>query len=291
MNGCTPFLFTIIIMNYKSLFLTVGLFLFSSIIKAQSWTFNAADTEFIPTLFTKDGKAKLAIMSEDPWDVQYGKTMNVDIYNDSFEKETSFHINGGVELVTLYFYDIDENMYDDIYFYATQTLFNDDDKYEYVVYSNNSYQVINSDNEIVCTLDIGSAVNEEYPDELPLYRWGGKYYFSHEDYAEDQGIATFYLYDRNAQSVKKVESAPMMTMMRQIAKKNETVEIVIAEEAVKDGGEIIVTDMGGRNVYSRDIKIGESKVQMPVRRLSSGVYNVSFVTKGKRIESSKLMVR
>ncbi len=284
------FLFTIIIMNYKSLFLTVGLFLFSSIIKAQSWTFNAEDSEFIPTLFTKDGKAKLAIMSEDPWDVQYGKTMNVDIYNDSFEKETSFHINGGVELVTLYFYDIDENMYDDIYFNATQTLFNDDEKYEYVVRSNNSYYVINSDNEIVCTLDIGS--HNSYYGELPLYRWGGKYYFSHyDDYDAGKSTTSFYLYDRNAQSVKKVESAPMMTMMRQIAKKNEAVEIVIAEEAVKDGGQIIVTDMGGRNVYSRDIKIGESKVQMPVRRLSSGVYNVSFVTKGKRIESSKLIVR
>ena len=283
------FLFTIIIMNYKSLFLTVGLFLFSSIIKAQSWTFNAADTEFIPTLFTKDGKAKLATMSIDYWYLENVEGMDVNIYNDSFEKETSFHINGGVKLVTLYFYYIDENMHDDIYFYATQTLFNDDDKYEYVIYSNNSYQVINSDNEIVCTLDI--TPDYYYPDELPLYRWGGKYYFSHEDYAEDQGITTFYLYDRNAQSVKKVESAPMMTMMRQIAKKNETVEIVIAEEAVKDGGEIIVTDMGGRNVYSRDIKIGESKVLMPVRRLSSGVYNVSFVTKGKRIESSKLIVR
>ena len=290
MNGCTPFLFTIIIMNYKSLFLTVGLFLFSSIIKAQSWTFNAEDSEFIPTLFTKDGKAKLAIMSEDTWDVQDGKTMNVDIYNDSFEKETSFHINGGVELVTLYFYDIDENMHDDIYFYATQTLFNDDEKYEYVIYSNNSYQVINSDNEIVCTLDI--TPDYYYRDELSFCRWGGKYYFFKSDNDDSDNIkTTFCLYDRNAQSVKKVESAPMMTMMRQIAKKNEAVEIVIAEEAVKDGGEIIVTDMGGRNVYSRDINIGESKVLMPVRRLSSGVYNVSFVTKGKRIESSKLIVR
>ena len=283
------FLFTIIIMNYKSLFLTVGLFLFSSIINAQTWTFNAADTEFIPTLFTKDGKAKLATMSIDDWYLENGEGMDVNIYNDSFEKETSFHINGGVKLVTLYFYDIDENMYDDIYFYSTQTLFNYDVKYEYVVRSNNSYYVINSDNDIVCTLDIGS--HNSYNGELPLYRWGGKYYFSHYDYDAGKSTTSFYLYDRNAQSVKKVESAPMMTMMRQIAKKNETVEIVIAEEAVKDGGEIIVTDMGGRNVYSRDIKIGESKVQMPVRRLSSGVYNVSFVTKGKRIDSSKLIVR
>jgi hypothetical protein len=80
-------------------------------------------------------------------------------------------------------------------------------------------------------------------------------------------------------------------MMPQVAKRNETVEIEIAEEAIENGGEIVVTDMSGRKVYTRTVRNGEKTLNMPVNRLSSGVYGVSFITKGKKIESSKLIVR
>lgn len=202
----------------------------------------------------------------------------------------------------------------------TQTLFNDDEKYEYLMpdcsacseeveeydrdgdgvidkrvtyYYPTSLKIMNTDGETIGNLDF--TFEEWDEDYMSLIHWGGKLYFkgtSHA-YIDGDGVYTqhFYLFDRNTTSVKKIETPAMFSMLPQVAKKNQTVEIEIAEEASKNGGKIVVTDMNGRNVHSQSVAAGERTMQVPVNRLSSGVYGVSLMTNGKRIESSKLIVR
>lgn len=204
--------------------------------------------------------------------------------------------------------------------YFTQTLFNDDEKYEYLMpdyssmteeveeddrdgdgiidyrytyYYPKALRIINSDGEKVGSLDFSHEQSDT--DYMELLHWGGKFYFhgESETYIDDEFVYTqhFYLFDRNTTSVKKVDTPAMFSIMPQVTKKHNPVEIEIADEASKNGGEIIVTDMNGREVYSRQVKQGERTLLMPVNRLSSGVYGVSYTTNGKRIETSKLIVR
>ena len=206
--------------------------------------------------------------------------------------------------------------------YLTQTLFNDDDKYEYL-YPNytleessdendrdgdgivdeiitrwdeklSSYDVLNLDGEKVGTIPIKG--NYYDGDALQLYKWNNKYYFCYYDEMENEegeeiGYDCYYQFTPKTTEIKKIDAPVMFRMMPQVAKRNETVEIEIAEEAIENSGEIVVTDMSGRNVYTRTVRNGEKTLNMPVNRLSSGVYGVSFITKGKKIESSKLIVR
>ena len=206
--------------------------------------------------------------------------------------------------------------------YLTQTLFNDDDKYEYL-YPNytleesseendrdgdgivdkiitrrdeklSSYDVLNLDGEKVGTIPIKGTYYDS--DDLHLYKWNNKYYFCYYDEMENEegeevGYDCYYQFTPKTTEIKKIDAPVMFRMMPQVAKRNETVEIEIAEEAIENGGEIVVTDMSGRKVYTRTVRNGEKTLHMPVNRLSSGVYGVSFITKGKKIESSKLIVR
>ena len=206
--------------------------------------------------------------------------------------------------------------------YLTQTLFNDDDKYEYL-YPNytleesseendrdgdgivdeiitrrdeklSSYDVLNLDGEKVGTIPIKGTYYDS--DALQLYKWNNKYYFCYYDEMENEegeeiGYDCYYQFTPKTTEIKKIDAPVMFRMMPQVAKRNETVEIEIAEEAIENGGEIVVTDMSGRKVYTRTVRNGEKTLNMPVNRLSSGVYGVSFITKGKKIESSKLIVR
>ena len=206
--------------------------------------------------------------------------------------------------------------------YLTQTLFNDDDKYEYL-YPNytleesseeydrdgdgivdeiitrwdeklSSFDVLNLDGEKVGTIPIKGTYYDS--DALQLYKWNNKYYFCYYDEMENEegeeiGYDCYYQFTPKTTEIKKIDAPVMFRMMPQVAKRNETVEIEIAEEAIENGGEIVVTDMSGRKVYTRTVRNGEKTLNMPVNRLSSGVYGVSFITKGKKIESSKLIVR
>lgn len=206
--------------------------------------------------------------------------------------------------------------------YLTQTLFNDDDKYEYL-YPNytleesseeddrdgdgivdrittlwdvklTSYDVLNLDGEKVGNLPIQGTTYDS--STIKLCKWNNKYYFCYYDEMENEvgeevGYDCYYQFTPKTTEIKKIDAPVMFRMMPQVAKRNETVEIEIAEEAIENGGEIVVTDMSGRKVYTRTVRNGEKTLNMPVNRLSSGVYGVSFITKGKKIESSKLIVR
>ena len=63
------------------------------------------------------------------------------------------------------------------------------------------------------------------------------------------------------------------------------------EESVKDGGQLMITDMNGRTVYNNAVAPGETSVQVPLRRMASGAYNVTLLNRGKKVESSKLIIR
>lgn len=202
----------------------------------------------------------------------------------------------------------------------TQTLFNDDEKYEYLIpditsvaeklyseedrdgdgvidyrtfkYVPKSCNIMNSDGELVGTLNFQDNFDTDY---FKLIHWSGKLYFQSETETKIDGkweyTQHFYLFERNTTSLKKIETPAMFRIAPQITKRYEAVEVEIAEEASRNGGELVVTDMNGRTVYTQTVPVGESTMKLHVYNLASGVYGVSYITNGKRIDSSKLIVR
>lgn len=204
--------------------------------------------------------------------------------------------------------------------FLTQTFLNDDEKYEYLIpditstteqlsseedrdgdgvidyrmykYIPKSLNIINSDGEQVGTLKFTTSIDDDY---INVIRWGGKLYFNCESdtLIDDKWEYTqyFYLFERNTTSLKKIETPAMFRIAPQITKRYEAVEVEIAEEASKNGGKLVVTDMNGRTVHTQTVPVGESTLKLHVHNLASGVYGVSYITNGKRIDSSKLIVR
>ena len=203
--------------------------------------------------------------------------------------------------------------------FLTQTFLNDDEKYEYLIsditsmtehlnyeedrdgdgvidyrtftYVPTSLNIINSDGELVGSL----GLEVFYDNYIEVIRWGGKLYFHCESYTliDDKREYTqhFYLFERNTTSLKKIETPAMFRIAPQITKRYEAVEVEIAEEASRNGGKLVVTDMNGRTVHTQTVPVGESTLKLHVHNLATGVYGVSYITNGKRIDSSKLIVR
>ncbi len=131
------------------------------------------------------------------------------------------------EFTNLFFEDYDENSHPDQDFYVSQTLFNEDEKFEYLApygdvsehieegsdrdgdgivdtryisqdFERKGYNVMSEDGTVLQTIDA--------PYIEGVYRLNGKFYLVTTDYEE----ATFYKIDRQASKITKVQSTPAL---------------------------------------------------------------------------------
>lgn len=198
---------------------------------------------------------------------------------------------------------------------ATQTLFNADAKYEYirhkrVAYSNRlvgeedtdgdgiadvrafesgyeyvGLEVVSEDGNVIASFDIGDV---ESPS---LILWEGKRYLGFNVYGEDNDSYQIYEINPNGSGITRASSAAFMHILPAMPKKNTNVTVELGEESVKNGGQLMITDMNGRTVYRNAVAPGETSVRVPLRRMESGVYNVTLTNKGQKVETSKLIIR
>lgn len=198
---------------------------------------------------------------------------------------------------------------------ATQTLFNTDAKYEYIRYKYVAYsdqvsdgrdtdgdgipdereirsgyetagiEVVSEDGNVIASFDVGE-IEGKY-----LILWEGKRYFMLEVYNEGNYEYQIYEINPNGNNITRVSSQAFMHILPAMPKKNTSVTVELGEESVKDGGQLMITDMNGRTVYNNAVAPGETSVQVPLRRMASGAYNVTLLNRGKKVESSKLIIR
>lgn len=195
---------------------------------------------------------------------------------------------------------------------ATQTLFNTDAKYEYIrnkytTYSNRAegderdtdgdgitdvrnlrsgydragIEVVSEDGNIIASFDFS---------DFTLILWEGKRYLG---FHVDGDNPSFQIYEinPNGNSITRASSEAFMHILPAMPRKNTSVTVEFGEESVKGGGQLMITDMNGRTVYRNTVAPGETSVRVPLHRMTSGVYNVTLVNGGKKVESSKLIVR
>lgn len=213
--------------------------------------------------------------------------------------------------------NFDENLFYELEgdIIVTQTLFNTDEKYEYIRFKYTTYsdrfigeddydgdgitdtrsfrsgyeyvgiEVVSEDGNVIASFDAGDT------DGGDLIIWEGKRYLRFYDYSGEENAYKFYEINPNGSGITRASSAAFMHILPAMPKKNTSVTVEFGEESVKKGGQLMITDMNGRTVYRNAVAPGETSVRVPLRRMESGVYNVTLTNDGKKVETSKLIVR
>lgn len=205
--------------------------------------------------------------------------------------------------------------------YATQTLFNNDEKWEFLrpIYTESVYNTRESDRDNDGEIDYKEIT---YRDKVKAYeivsedgnvlssflvpegdsydprivKWDGEVYFgisvekeiSYYNYEE---YTVIYSIDKNASSVKKIASTPAMRVSPALAERNSTVNVTLDAETVKNGGELIITDSNGRTISRSHVEAGQTSVPVTTDRMGSGVYNITLTEKGQKVENARIIVK
>lgn len=220
---------------------------------------------------------------------------------------------------------------DDAYIIATQTLFNDDAKWEFIrpVYKEKvdeynwqteekdrdgdgqidyksvyytdqviGYQIINEDGNVLSTIDVAE---NDYCDPFVI-QWDDDIFFgvSISNRIDSEGGFEYYDYEnyweiysinKNSAAIKKVAATPAMRVSPTITNRNSVVNVTLGGETAKNGGELIITDSNGRTIGRSRVEVGQTNVPVTTDRMSSGVYNITLTEKGKKVENARVIVK
>lgn len=218
-----------------------------------------------------------------------------------------------------YMYNYDEEIVnDDASFNITQTLFNNDDKYEYLSpvyelgdipsYVNESdyVYIYNEDfpttrestyyGEVVRTDVKSEDGNVVYtiPDDVDRFIvLGGKTYCVVEESMNDGGYKyIFYLIDRQSNSIKAVqEQTSNVKISPRMAGHGEMITVETGEDMVGQQREVVVTAMDGRVINRVVVPAGETVTRISTSRMGSGTYNFTVLSNGKKLENGKIIIR
>lgn len=239
------------------------------------------------------------------------------------------HYSSDYYTILSYYLDLDECPLSDVptgYMFATQTLFNNDSKLEFirrvyeevpkdgyerdrdydgeVDYRNTRYnnrttafEIVNEDNEVLASINCPAESDNSLPFVL---KWGDNHYiglfnsFSGEEYeGDDVGMYAWdiYLIEKSTNSVRKVNATPLMSVMPALVERNSTVNVTLDAETAKNGGELIITDSNGRTVGHSRVEAGQTSVPVTTDRMASGVYNITLTEKGQKVENARIIVK
>ena len=181
--------------------------------------------------------------------------------------------------------------------YLTQTLFNDDEKFEYLIEPGSGMyatelKVVSEDGTVLQTLKYPAGV-EVYRDEIDLFVVGSNKYLSIGVSVDENGNEYMNLYkiNKDAKDPSKVSiaTAPMrVSVSPRMASRNQDINVVAEGNGVR---EVIVTNAAGQVVYSTKVAAGETNVKISSRRLSSGLNVVSVKGADGKEENCKVIVK
>ena len=191
------------------------------------------------------------------------------------------------------FLNLDEYGYEN-YIPFTQTLFNNDDKVEFIrvigerdqwgdIINIEGYKIVNEDNEVLFTI-------EETSDDIRVLRWKGMYYLTFNYY--DSEVINVYAInkDGNESSISKVKTISGLKAFPALANRNSVVDVTIDEASATEGGELVIVDNGGRVVAKQPFEPGQTTVPVRTSRMRTGVYNITL-NNGAKVENARIIVK
>lgn len=244
------------------------------------------------------------------------------------EKEEVFYTSGSSRPYSLNFNDFDSPFGNEREFTITQTLFNDDDKYEYLrpVYSDglsqismsycrvsiddmtfslpcivkdygtrpSGFQVVSEDGSVLQTVNFdGSFVGGQY--DPNLIRIHGKLYLAFSGDVLDEANNTmsqatlFYALDRKSNQIQKVgEHIGNVNVYPRVADRSDQITVELNDNG--DIREIQVVNANGQTEVRIPVKEGQKSITIPANQLGRGMNVVNAVGR-KGHQSHKVVVR
>lgn len=206
--------------------------------------------------------------------------------------------------------DYDTNLAFDAYIRCTQTLFNDDEKWEYIVPKRgamkkdvDNYQISDSSEDgfilerrvyegrPITGIDIKNEDGEtvasinEIIELYNVYKIGGNIYLSLYFWDEDGDGEILYKYDPKSTDIKEVSRSEAKKANIRINGRS-----IMVEADAKDVDEIELIDMGGRKMASSNRK-GVGNLTINASSAADGVYSVALKKRGRFVGAQKIILK
>lgn len=268
--------------------------------------------DFLPKQFISDGKSELYNEEE------MGESeIKFTIYDGKFTELSSFtspvypavSANGGYsrQPSPISFSILsNECAYDDDRYVLTQTLFNNDAEFEWII---EKYKVVNVESGVDGNQDVATCgfkvmsqngatvVDIDFPIDLDwadfdVYMTSDGAYLSvsGESIEDDSYYNLIYKVDPNSSAIQAV-GAPRKVSVSPTAPRRGTPVNVSLGEPVGNNCKLSVVSASGRTAIVQNLKPGDSEAVIDTNRLGNGVY-VVVVDNGKtKREATKIVVR
>lgn len=230
---------------------------------------------FIPKEFTLDGKGMLYDLERD----EAGDKIAFLDEDFSVWKEYS---NDTMRIMDISYLNYDySSVSDDLC--VTQTLFNNDDKMEFVIIKGDyeRYKIVNEDGEVLFSI-LGEIEG--------VFRYNGKDYLICYNKVDHTCDVYAINKDGGESRISKVRTLSGISASPVFAPRNCFVNVEIDEALASDGGELVIVDNSGRIVAKQPFESGQTTVPVSTGHMRAGVYNITLNT-GAEIENARIIVK
>lgn len=248
--------------------------------------------DILPKKFSSNGETMLGARD---WE---NKTLK--LYNSQFQCVKTFQYPDSYEFIN--YYDLDENNHSDIDIPVTQTLFNNDEEYEFLQWGYNesgwttSLSIV-SGNHTISTISASSG--HIFTSYVNLIKFNNEYYlFLVEGVLNGNGKGPGYdvtgsvFYHINRSSVtavlEPVDVDFPMNVFPSVAHRSQPITVQLGEG--NNASEVSVIDATGRTVQRVAIQPGQREVVIPAATLPRGL-NVVNARNAQSQASYKIIVR
>lgn len=248
----------------------------------------------VPACYLKD--AKPCLLVHDDLYIPNTDKRSVYVYDENLSLVKSWSVVGDILYMT--FTNANDGT-ENAEFFFSQTLFNDDDTFEYFVLEETGEGNVRKNIALKLMSDNGSEL-ARIPFDKPCGRCDVKIiHFSEKDYmlicggyiGDTDYFTKVYSIEKSSNGQTAIQEVPQQAGLSALAsfvRRNENVNIRLGNHA---SGRLQVTSANGSVVRQMPIQEGQTSVQLNTRGLSAGMYVVSVVDANGTQENCKIVIR
>lgn len=236
----------------------------------------------VPAEFDPEGKGYVEAVTYEG-DYYDPESATIDVYDMNMDKVKSVYVDEAEYLVSLSLRPYDHGCF------LTKKVFNDDDKYEYLIARNYGFDIMQDDGSLVQSVKMDGV--DETEGDIDVINLGGTIYLVVNFYGSNYDQTSyFYRVNKNTTGVNSAQAPlQLVKVMPRVAGPGEffTVEL---DGAGTTEHNVTVTDAAGRTVWRKTVPAGQTSVNVSASRLGKGV-NVVTVNGADGKESCKVIVK
>ncbi|MBQ8452811.1 MAG: hypothetical protein IJ539_03420 [Prevotella sp.] len=251
-------------------------------------TYDTSNTfRFIPKVFAYQEKPCIYLNQESDQSIM----KDFVIFDENFEVIKRIST---LEVESVDFYDFDTFAHE-TQFYLSQTLFNNDEKFEYITLIENEsgncsgLQIRSETGEVLSTVTFNNAFSWC---NLQVFKIKSKMYlFVVGEVAEHEYLTYIYRIDKETSTVQKVKTVEGINIMPRMPKRHEVVTVEL-DDVSDEAREIQVVNGAGQMVDRIIVPAGQKQVQLNSAHMSPGINIINVKgSDNKAASSQKIFVK